>query len=91
MAYKKHKTNFNGVLTKNVERDSLIVSLREKGYTYEAIAHSIFEAGYTKHKVTKVSIEKYIRKLAPHLCGCVKHKMKLEKLVRVKDLTDEQH
>lgn len=66
----------------------MIVELRERGYTYEAIAHELHKAGLTAHEVSRVRMSVFMRRLAPHLTGSIKHRKRLDKLVHKKDIVE---
>ena len=58
----------------NPPRDAMVVDLRSKGYTYDAIAAKLFEAGLTDSVVSRVRVHALLRKNAPHLMGSAKRR-----------------
>jgi hypothetical protein len=62
----------------------MMVALREKGYTYEAIAQELYLQGLTETEVSRSRIKDLFLTVAPHLMGDIKRKMGLSKLIRKK-------
>ena len=62
-------------------RDCMIVDLRTKGHTYDSIADNLFKAGFTTHTISRVRVQTLIRRVAPHLLGNIKRKLRLPTLI----------
>ena len=68
--------------SKAKERDALLISLRNQGYTYDAIADELYKGGYTDWVVNRAAVYKMVKKASPHLLGNIRRRLGLERLTR---------
>lgn len=71
--------------SKRVARNALIQGLRERGYTYDAIADELLAAGFTPTLISRQAVSKMVRRYCPHLLGNLKRRLELPRLIRRAD------